>query len=447
MKRTLLLFILFVGIVSRVQAQQPKYIFYFIGDGMGHNALALTEACLASEAGDEVAFGSLGFTRFPVVGFATTWCANRRMTDSAAAGTALATGQKTSVGTIGMNADHTAPIYSLAVAAKEQGMRSGVATSVSIDHATPASFFGHQPNRGMYREIGMDAPVTGLDLYAGAGFLSPEAPAGAADSRSVYEALDEAGYSICRGDAKLKGKRAVLVQDAAADASKLPLAIDRQPGDLSLPDMTRRSIDFLMRDGGAKNGFFLMVEGGQIDWTAHDNDAAALVQEVKDFDEAIDVAVNFYRRHPDETLIVITADHETGGLALGRGNLGYDTYFGLLAAQQCSKGALRQAIEKTADWAEAKALLGERMGFGGPIELKPEEWARLEKTYAEKPGRTADAAVDLLARRAGTGWTTGSHSATYVPVFALGASAELFNGRQDNTQIASVLRKLIEKRP
>lgn len=442
MKKTLLLFFLLVGALVCRAGDQPKYIFYFIGDGMGHNALALTEACLASEEGDDVAFGSLRFTRFPVVGFATTWCATRRTTDSAAAGTALATGSKTSVGTIGMNTDHTEPIHSLAVAAKEHGMRSGVATSVSIDHATPASFFGHRPNRGMSYEIGRDAATEGLDLYAGSGFLKPEREGDV----SVYDALSEAGYSICRGDVKLKGKRVVLVQDTAADASKLPLAIDRKEGDLTLPAITRRSIDFLMRDGGNKNGFFLMVEGGQIDWTAHDNDAASLVREVLDFDEAIDVAVKFYQKHPTETLIVITADHETGGLALGRSNLGYDTYFGLLAAQKCSKGALRQAIEQTTDWTAARTLLGERMGFGDPIDLKPEEWARLEKTYAERPSRVAEVAVDILARRTGAGWTTGSHTATYVPVFAIGASSELFNGRQDNTEIAAKLRRLIEKR-
>ncbi len=446
MKKTLLLLFLLVGTLVSRAGEQPKYIFYFIGDGMGHNALALTEACLADEQDDPVAFGSLRFTRFPVVGFATTWCANRRMTDSAAAGTALASGEKTSVGTIGMNADHTAPLYSLAVAAKEQGMRSGVATSVSIDHATPAAFFGHQPDRGMYHEIGMDAPETGLDLYAGAGFLKPAAPADAADQRSVYDALTDAGYSIARGDGKLKGKRAVLVQDTAADPSKLPLAIDRQPGDLTLPAITRRSIDFLMRDGGARNGFFLMVEGGQIDWAAHDNDAASLVQEVKDFDDAIHVAVEFYLRHPEETLIVITADHETGGLALGRGNLGYDTYFGLLSAQKCSRGALKHAIGQTADWASAKALLSEKMGFGSLVSLSEADWADLEKAYGERPSRCADRAVDLLARYSGAGWTTGSHSATYVPVFALGVGSEQFRGRQDNTQISGTLRRLIQSR-
>lgn len=440
MKKAFLLLLLFTGLACRA-GERPKYIFYFIGDGMGHNALALTEACLASEQGDDIGFGALHFTQFPVTGFATTWCANRRMTDSAAAGTALASDKKTSVGTIGMNAERTEPIQSIATAAKEHGMRSGVATSVSIDHATPAAFYAHQPKRNMYYEIGMDAPASGLDLYAGSGFLKPEPKR----KPSLYDALAKAGYKITRGDNEIAGKRAVLMQEEGSDPANLPLAIDRKPGDLSLPAITRRSIDFLMKDGGARKGFFLMVEGGQIDWAAHSNDAASLVQEVKDFDSAICMALAFYREHPDETLIVVTADHETGGLSLGRDNLGYDTYYGLLAAQKSSKGALKKAIGATENWEEAKAVLNEKMGFGTQIAVTPQEWAELEEAYAKQPEKTADTAVDILARHAGAGWTTGSHTATYVPVFAIGAGSEIFNGRQDNTQIAGGLRKLIEK--
>ena len=440
MKKLLLILLLSISIAAQA-GDRPKYIFYFIGDGMGHNALSLTEACLASEQGDDVGFSPLHFTQFPTVGFATTWCANRRMTDSAAGGNALATGKKTSVGTIGMNPERTEPVSSIAVAAKEQGMRTGVATSVSIDHATPASFFAHQPTRNMYYEIAMDSPQTGLDLYAGAGFVKPEVNG----KPSVYEALDKAGYKITRGDNEITGKRAILTQVEGANPENLALAIDRKPGDLTLPAITRRSIEFLMKDGGAKKGFFLMVEGGQIDWAAHDNDAASLVEEVKDFDSAICVALNFYNEHPDETLIVVTADHETGGLALGRNNLGYDTYFGLLTAQKCSKGALKSAIEATSDWDAAKQLLGEKMGFGNQVKLSDEEWTELENTYKAHPDKTAATAVDILARHTGTGWTSGSHSATYVPVFAIGASADLFNGRQDNTQTAGTLRKLIEE--
>lgn len=439
MKKTLILLLTLLT-VQCWASDTPKYIFYFIGDGMGHNALALTEAYIASENGDDIGFGKLGFTQLPTVGFATTWCANRRMTDSAAGGTALATGEKTSVATIGMNPERTAPIQSIAVAAKEKGMRSGVATSVSIDHATPASFYAHQPKRTLYYEIAMDAPVTGLDLYAGSGFLK-SSPKG---KPSVYDALSKAGYKITRGDNEITGKRAVLMQAKGSNSGNLPLAIDADQNALTLSAITRRSIDFLMKDGGVRKGFFLMVEGGQIDWAAHNNDAATLVHEIKDFDAAISVALQFYKEHPDQTLIVITADHETGGLALGRDNLGYDTYYGQLSAQKCSKGVLQSLLETADNWEAAKAILEDKMGFGTQIASTEDEWKELEAIYTDKRAQTAATALNILARHAGVGWTTGSHTATYVPIFAIGAASEKFNGRMDNIDIAIHLRKLIE---
>lgn len=438
MKRILFL-LLFLGSLACYSSERPKYIFYFIGDGMGHNALALTEACLAEASGDSVGFSALHFTQFPTVGFATTWCANRRTTDSAAAGTALATGQKSSVGTIGMNAARSEALTSIASTAREQGMRTGVATSVSIDHATPAAFYAHQPTRNLYYEIAQEAPTTGLDLYAGAGFVKPEENG----KPSVYESLEKAGYRLTRGDRAISGRRAVLMQEEGCNPSNLPLAIDRQEGDLSLPAITRRSIDFLQQNGGEHKGFFLMVEGGQIDWAAHSNDAASLVEEVKDFDSAICVALNFYHEHPDETLIVVTADHETGGLGLGTGHLGYDTYYGLLSAQRCSVGTLSTALSQAADWSAACETLRDSLGFGTRVPITEAEWAELAAVYASRPKKTADAAVALLARHAGVGWTTGAHTATYVPVFAIGAGAEHFAGRLDNTQIATRLQKLI----
>lgn len=440
MKRVLF-FLLFLGTIACHGGERPKYIFYFIGDGMGHNALALTEACLAEAAGDSVGFSALHFTQFPTVGFATTWCANRRTTDSAAAGTALAAGQKSSVGTIGMNAARSEALVSIASTAHAQGMRTGVATSVSIDHATPASFYAHQPTRNLYYEIAQEVPTTGLDLYAGAGFVKPEAHG----KPSVYESLERAGYRITRGDRPISGRRAVLIQDDGCNPANLPLAIDRQEGDLSLPAITRRSIDFLWQNGGERKGFFLMVEGGQIDWAAHSNDAASLVEEVKDFDSAICTALTFYHAHPDETLIVVTADHETGGLGLGTDNLGYDTHYGLLSAQRCSAGTLSRALTQATDWSAARATLRDSLGFGTRVAITEAEWRELSSLYASRPQKTAAAAIALLARHVGAGWTTGAHTATYVPVFAIGAGAEHFGGRMDNTQIATRLQELIVK--
>lgn len=443
MKRILLVLLsvtILVGCTK--EEQQPKYIFYFIGDGMAHNHIALTEAWLASTTrSDSAGFAALNFTQFPAVGFATSNCSNRRITDSAAAGTALASGEKTSAGTIGMNSDWTENLYSTAITAQKAGMATGVITSVSIDHATPASFYAYQKSRDMYHEIGLDAAKTGLDLYGGSGFVR-EHPEG---KTSILDTLAQVGYTIIRGNQPVTGNRAVIMQEESYAVDALPLAIDRTEKDLTLAQMTQRSIDFLT-ELNDKQGFFLMVEGGQIDWAAHDNDPGGLVHETLDFAAAIQVALDFYQAHPDETLIVVTADHETGGVSLGRSERGYDSDFHLLSEQKCSKKVLIEKMKQTTSWEEAETVLKEMLGFGTTIHPNEHEWETIKTTYKKNPGGAANPAIQVLSKNAGVGWTSGSHTAAYVPVFAIGSQSALFNGRADNTDIPLKIKSLIEKK-
>ena len=166
--------ILFLGIYScsvhEYKGDRPKYVFFLIGDGMGSSQVTGTQFYLTERAG-RIGLDSLSFTGFPVTNVVSTYSAFNAITCSAAAGTALATGMRTSNGTIGKDAIHSKDVYSIAVKAKERGMGVGIATSVSIDHATPASFYAHQPSRSMYYEIAMDAIKADFDLYAGSGFL------------------------------------------------------------------------------------------------------------------------------------------------------------------------------------------------------------------------------------------------------------------------------------
>lgn len=438
MKKIIVLFALALIVTGSALASGPRYIFYFIGDGMGPNAITLTEACLSGKAGDKVGFVTLPFTSFPYVGYATTHCANRRVTDSAAAGTALATGQKTSVGTIGMDSSDIVPLRSIAYDAKSSGRRVGIASTVSIDHATPASFYAHQADRNMAYEISMEAPQAGFDFYAGSGFLDPMPK----DKASLWAAFDAAGYKKIRSGAPItpSGSGPVLMlQPKGGSADALPLAIDARDEGLTLSEITRSAIDHLYN----KKGFFVMIEGGQIDWAAHSNDAASLVGEVVDFSNAIDVAIEFYREHPSQTLIVITADHETGGLALGLGKLGYDTYFEMLQAQRCSQNMLERLVGETADWSAARAVIEREMGFGSQVPVTDAEWEAIERSYNKKAGSAAKAAVALLASKAGVSWSSGSHTGAAVPVYAIGHGAENFAGRMDNTDIAKRLRELI----
>lgn len=383
MRKIFILSLLFATLIAG--AKSPKYIFYFIGDGMGINHVALTRAAVSAKQG-QIDYEKLSFTDFPVFGVAYTHAGTRLTTCSAAAGTALATAQKTSIGTIGMDAEHKNNINSIAVAAKNSGKKVGIITSVSIDHATPAAFYAHQPDRNQYNQIANWIPKANFDLYAGSGLLKI--------TPNFYDSLQKhCGYSVFRGkDAKLSGQKVVWVEEEGKKSDAFSLAIDRAEDDMALPEVVEESIEFLDN----KNGFFMMVEGGQIDWAAHANDAASIVYEMLDFSKAIEEAVEFYKKHPSETLIVITADHETGGLALGRDDRGYDTN-----------------LEKLFDQGGSQDKVGQ------------EKCKEINKA-------------------AGVGFTTGSHTAAFVPVYAIGVGSEKFAGEQNNIDIPKAIFELLK---
>lgn len=461
MKRlTYLMLFLLVALVAK--AQQAKYVFYFIGDGMGLNQVNTTEMYLGEQQG-RIGTEPLCFASFPVAGMATTFSASNSITDSAAGGTALATGVKTYNGAIGVDANKER-VMSVAERAKRAGKKVGVTTSVSVDHATPAAFYGHQPDRSMYYEIALQLPEAGFDFYAGSGFLKPARTFDKKDAPSIYPIIEQAGYTIARGIDEYQAKagdadKMVLIQKDGTDASSLPYAIDRNEGDLTLAQITESAIDFLSRDN--KKGFFLMVEGGKIDWACHSNDPATMVKEVIDMDNAVRVAYEFYKKHPKETLIVITADHETGGLGLGNSN-----YTLNLKSLDCQKQSvdllsraitdLRKAKGNKATWEDVKALLTERMGFWGELTPTWEQEKMLrdefessfvrnkvvfEESLYSKTEPLAAVAKKVLSQMSKLGWTTGSHSAEYVPVFAVGAGSKLFMGKMDNTDIPKRIAK------
>ena len=454
----LLLFVLLAGMAS---AQTAKYVFYFIGDGMGVNQVNGTEMYLAEQEG-RIGAKSLLFTSFPVVSVATTFSATNSVTDSSAAGTALATGSKTYNGAIGMD-DQRQPLQSVAAQAKAAGKKVGVATSVSVDHATPAAFYAHQPDRDMYYEIATDLPKAGFDFYAGGGFLKPTTTADQKEAPSIFPIIEAAGYTVARGLQEYQSKAAeagkmVLIQKEGSAPDCLPYAIDRQEGDLSLAEITQSAIDFLTK--GKDKGFFLMVEGGKIDWACHGNDAATVFHEVVDMDHAIRVAYEFYKKHPKETLIVVTADHETGGLGLGTGP--YKLNLKALDAQKQSQDELSRAItnlrrmRKVINWEEMKEFLGDKMGFWKELPLNWEQEKMLRDAYEDsfvkkhvvfeeslyaKTEPLAVAAKKVMSQLAYLGWCSGGHSAGYVPVYAIGAGSKLFMGKMDNTDIPKRIAK------
>lgn len=447
MRRLFLTLMAFMA-VSVSWAAGPKYVFYFIGDGMGIpliNAAQYYSARTSSDYTGATPYGygdcKLTMCTLPISGLATTDCADSHITDSAAAGTALASGSKTDTGMIGM-APGGDRLYSVAHTAREAGKAVGIITTVSIDHATPASFYAHRPSRNHYHEIALDGIEAGFDLYGGSGFLKPTK-----DGTDVYDLYDKAGYVRLRGRdglRKMKSAKApvLLTEREEAPANLLAMAIDRCDDDMTLADMVAASIDYLSGRGG-EEGFFLMAEGGQIDMACHSNDPKAAIEETLDFDKAVAVAYDFYRQHPDETLIVVTADHETGGLALGNYANGYTLPIDCLRNVEGSASLLTKLVrESDMAWSDARTALEEMWRLGGDIKVGDEEWASLEKKYAESKSEAIYEASLLVSKGAGLGWTTGSHTAAPVAIFAAGHGLEPLSGMHDNTDIAKLLKKL-----
>mgnify|MGYP000562045005 FL=1 len=465
--KKLSLLLSFLLLVLSGYAQQAKYVFYFIGDGMGVNQVQGTEL-YRGELEGKIGLTPIWFTQFPYATTATTFSATNGVTDSAAAGTALATGNKTQNGTIGMKQDLQTEVSSVAVWAKNKGCRVGVTTSVSVDHATPAAFYAHDPSRGSYYKIGTDLYKAGFDFYAGSDFIDPNNKDNKdGNSENLYTMAEKNGYTIARGykDYLKKCKKAdkmILFQSEKAsekDRTAIPYAIDRTKDDLTLADITRSAINFLSKD--LSKGFFLMVEGGKIDWACHSNDAATAFHEVADMDEAVKVAYEFYSQHPDETLIVVTADHETGGFVLGTG--AYKLNLQVLKNQKVSESGftrilneLRKKYNNNVSWEKVQQALKENFGFWDKVKLNEKQEERLLAKYndtfkgkeakLEKSEYAQDEPLAAEAKRiideiALVGWTSGGHSAGYVPVFAIGAGADLFQGRIDNTEIPIKIAK------
>lgn len=451
--------LMFLCVTMASAAQKAKYVFLMIGDGMGVNQVNLTERYRAAMEGANGRV-PLCMTSFPVTGFSYTYSKSHGTTDSAAGGTALSAGQKTTNGTIAMDSAKVNPIETIAELAKKSGMAVGVTTSVSIDHATPAVFYAHVPERGMYYEIGKQLPTSNFDFFGGAWFHQPKGEKG--DQPALEDMLKKAGYTTLKGydEYQKKGrkqKKVILTQTDDRERAfpcQLPCALDRNDTDLQLPQITEAAVDFLYNKGKDK-GFFLMVEGGQIDYACHSNDAGAAIHEVIDFDKAIEVVYNFYKQHPDETLIVISADHETGGVTLGRdGN--YDLNLSVLGNQKCSQNTLTQKLLTKLDenkdaftFDVMKQMVSEYTGLWSKVKMDEKDEAEMRSAYDRtmqgKSGGVkseyyddnlmASTAIRILDRKAIVGWTTGGHTSGYVPVYAIGVGADRFGGVIENSEI------------
>lgn len=472
---------------SASNAKPPKYIFYFVGDGMSQPQITMAEKAI-SEPGFRNQFNkqtcgiynhdgsALNLRKFQSVGLATTNAENRFITCSAAAATALATGNKTTINTISMNGDRTANLETIAEKAKKAGMKVGIVTSVSIDHATPACFYAHVEDRNMYEKIGHWLLKSDFD-YFGGGFTRWDKYKEMTKDQFI-DSLKIKGYTVTTTrkdfdalDAQ-SGKVLATIDKVTRekiDGSALPYNIDLdiQESDddrIVLRDFVKKGIELLYNED---KGFFLFTEGGKIDWADHANDAVSNIYETLALDAAIGVALDFYKQHPDETLIVFTGDHECGGLTLGFAGTNYESAFQLMQNQVVSFeefGAEMVDFVKTNPKFDAVlAKLQENFGIGGDgaLRLSEYETKRLKDAYLFAKGDKSVKLTDeekhlyyggyepitvttthIIDNKAGVEWASYSHTALPVPVYSKGCGSELLEGYFDNTDIPNTMMRL-----
>lgn len=415
---------------------RPKYIFYFIGDGMGPSHVLATELYLGELQGVIGRPQRLVFTQFPESAFVTTFSASNGVTDSAASGTALSTGSKTSNGRIGTDADGN-NIYSVALDAKNCGMAVGIATTVCINHATPSAFYAHNASRHNYNEIAQWMLEADYDFYAGGDVKCTNE-----QRKDLYGRAEKQGYTIMRGydDFVARSSNAdkvMLYQENIAE--EIPYTIDRTADDLTLAQITKAGIDFLSKKS-KKEGFFMMIEGGKIDYASHSDDAATMIHEVLDFNAAIAEAYEFYKKHKDETLIIVTADHETGGIVLGYTGE-YKLNLKELASQKVSVDKLTAMLSAMGEttWGKVAECVKDNIGVEPRGKHNANEAVKMTADLAK---RIANEAIYDLDRKALISWASGNHSGTFVPLFAIGEEADRFNGVIDNTDIPNIIRRI-----
>ena len=327
--------------VSAETTKTPKYVFLFIGDGMSYPQVQLTNYFLSANAeaenaknvtveGEEKTIlsskNNLTMMNFPIAGSAQTYDSTSFAPDSASTATSIATGNKTWSGSINVSEDFTQEYETIAEKLKEQkDYKIGIISSVNLNHATPAAFYAHQASRSNYYEIGQELVESGFDYFAGGALLSPTGKE--KNQKDLYEVAKEAGYKIVKTQEEAEkltsdDGKVIVVEEHLADSDAMPYQLDLQDGEWALADYVKKGIEVLDND----QGFFMMVEGGKIDWACHANDAASTISDTVALDNAVEEAVKFYEENPDETLIIVTGDHETGGLTIGYAGTDYDTF-------------------------------------------------------------------------------------------------------------------------
>ena len=493
--------------VEEIQAGVPKYVFLFIGDGMSYPQVQLTNYYLSVSQGQNAGTvtvegeektkldskNNLAMMSFPIPGSAQTYDSTSFAPDSASTATSIATGNKTWSGSINVSEDFTQTYETIAEKLKAQkDMKIGILSTVNLNHATPAAFYAHQASRSSYYDIGLEMIDSGFDYFAGGGLLQPTGKE--KDKEDLYALAEAAGYKVIQTQAEAEALKAedgkvIAIDEHLADSSAMSYELDRAEEEWALADYVEKGIEVLDND----NGFFMMVEGGKIDWACHANDAASTITDTIALDNAVEKAVEFYNEHPEETLIIVTGDHETGGLTIGFAGTDYDTFLKNFENQKISYAKYDSDYvsgykENKTDFVTVMKDVTELFGLQAPAgtdsettqqkdsaDQHPEsdndgalvmteyEYGQLKAAYETTMSRTGEEAefaqdeyirygsyepltvtiTHILNNKSGINFGSYAHTGLPVEVLVQGVGAGNFDGYYDNTDIYSKMAALL----
>lgn len=479
------------GNLDSQEMKAPKYVFMFIGDGMSYPQIQSTADYLGALKDEDYFMAQpslednkgaildgpkyLNFMNFDAAGSAVTYDSNSFAPDSASTATSLSTGKKTYSGTI--NVDETGKNTYETITEKvhkQLGMKVGIISSVNLNHATPAAFYAHQASRNNYYEIGEELAKSDFEYFAGGGLKKVTGYDKENPQENLYDLAEENGYKVVKTQAEAEqisaeDEKVIIIDEHLADSDAMAYEIDRTEDMWSLADYVEKGIEVLDNE----NGFFMMCEGGKIDWACHANDAASTIQDTVALADAIQVAIDFAKEHQEETLILVTGDHETGGLTIGFAGTDYDTYLTLLEKQQISFA--KYDSDYVAKYKENKTSFEDVLKdietlFG--LKVAGEESDKLVLTAYEKEqlkvayeksingtetGKDAQleyvmygtyeplsvTITHILNNKSGVSFTSYSHTGLPVAVLADGVNAEEFNGYYDNTEVYEKLAEML----
>ena len=492
--------------LAEEQTKTPKYIFLFIGDGMSYPQIQLTNYFVSASQGENggsvtvdgeeksilSSKNQLTMMSFPIAGSAQTYDSTSFAPDSASTATSIATGKKTWSGSINVSEDFSEKYETIAEKLKKQkDYKIGILSSVNLNHATLAAFYAHQESRNSYYEIGLELIDSNFDYFAGGGLKKTTGEEG--DKEDLYTLAEKAGYKVVKTQAEAEALtaedgKAIVIDEHLADSDAMAYELDRQDDEWGLADYVEKGIEVLDND----NGFFMMVEGGKVDWACHANDAASTIADTIALDNAVEKAVKFYEEHPDETLILVTGDHETGGLTIGFAGTDYDTFLKNFENQKISYAKYDSDYvaaykENKTDFDTVMQDVTELFGLAAPqdeteeatqqkdsADLHPEsendgalemtayEYEQLKQAYETTMSRTGEeeeygqeeyvkygsyepltvTITHILNNKSGINFGSYAHTGLPVEVLVKGVGAETFDGYYDNTDIYNRMAEL-----